>query len=78
MVSLWAMFAVSLSASARFLSQLSVHWVAALGATMGPLAYLGGERLGVLTLGRGASLVVAAEWAIAVAILAHSAARARA
>jgi len=75
MVSLWAMFAVSLSASARFLSQLRMHWVAVLGAIMGPLAYLGGERLGVLALGPGAGPVVAAEWAVAVAILAYSAAR---
>jgi hypothetical protein len=78
MVSLWAMFAVSLSASARFLSHLKVYWAAALGAMMGPVAYFGGERLGVLELEPWASPVIALEWAVAVAILATTERRGRA
>jgi hypothetical protein len=69
MVSLWAMFAVSLEHSAAFLGRLSPLQRALAGAVAGPLAYLGGERLGVLALERGAYLGVAVEWALALLVL---------
>ena len=69
MASLWAMFAVSLCFSARSLARLGALTRAMLGALFGPLAYLGGERLGVLSLAPGAPGAVALEWAIRLAVI---------
>jgi hypothetical protein len=70
LVSLWAMFAVSLQRSAAFLVRLPAWQTASIGAVAGPLAYAGGERLGVLSLSAGAPWAVALEWALAVPLLA--------
>jgi hypothetical protein len=70
MLSLWAMFAVSLSASAAFVRELHPLWSALLGAAAGPLAYGAGVRLGVLSVEPGSLLAIALEWALAVPLLA--------
>ncbi len=70
LVALWAMFAVSLQNSAAFLVRLPAWQAAVLGAVAGPLAYAGGERLGVLSLSGWAPWAVGLEWALAVPIIA--------
>jgi hypothetical protein len=69
MVSLWAMFGVSLDVSAAFLARMALWQRALAGALAGPLAYLGGERLGVLALERAGLVGVAVEWALGLALL---------
>jgi hypothetical protein len=69
MLALWAMFAVSLGASLAFLGRAPRVWRALFGALAGPLAYAGGERLGVLALTKGAAVAVAIEWVLAVTVL---------
>jgi hypothetical protein len=69
MVAIWAMFAASLEVSAAFLTKLSPWQRSLSGALAGPLAYLGGERLGVLALAPGAIPGVALEWALALLVL---------
>jgi hypothetical protein len=74
MAALWAALAVSLTLSLRRLLRGPVALAAALGAVAGPLAYLAGERLGVLALAPGplaarALAGIAAEWFVAVALL---------
>ncbi len=69
MVALWAMFAATLRFSAGFVTRLGAPKRAALGALAGPLAYAGGERLGVLDLRSGGLLGVGLEWAVALLLL---------
>ena len=69
MVALWAMFAVSLMFSNSFVVRLPAWQRALAGAAAGPLAYLGGERLGVLALAPSAWFGVAVEWAVALTVL---------
>jgi hypothetical protein len=69
MVAIWAMFAASLEISAAFLTRLAPWQRSLAGALAGPLAYLGGERLGVLVLAPGAIPGIALEWALALLIL---------
>jgi hypothetical protein len=69
MVALWAMFAASLEFSTGFVARLPAWQRALVGGLAGPLAYLGGERLGVLSMASGAWPFVALEWAVAVALL---------
>jgi Protein of unknown function (DUF2878) len=47
---LWLAFATTLSTTRRALGQRPIAVAAALGAIMGPLTYMAGERLGALTL----------------------------
>lgn len=70
MVSLWAAFGVSLTASMSFLRQSSSYVSLLFGALAGPIAYSGGERLGVLRLAPHASVAVGVAWALAVVALA--------
>lgn len=74
MLALWAMFAVSLRASARPFVTLRPWLRVFVAAAAGPLAYLGGQRLGVLELESGAVYAVALVWAIVVPLLAAAAA----
>lgn len=76
MLGLWAMFAVSLTASAAFLAQAPVWGAALFGAVAGPLAYSAGERLSVLTVREAGAAAVALEWMIAAPWLAYCARRA--
>jgi len=69
MVALWMMFALSFSASSAPLSRQSLATLAGLSALAGPLAYLGGERLSLLSLTDGALAAVALEWALLVPLL---------
>jgi hypothetical protein len=69
MVALWAMFAASLEFSAAFLTRLSPFQRLVAGAVAGPLAYVGGEKLGVLVLLPGAVPGIAVEWALALLAL---------
>ena len=65
MVALWVCFAATLRHS---LSCLQGRWLcgAALGATGGPLAYLGGEALGAIVITDGAAITaMAVQYAIA-------------
>jgi len=70
MIALWAAFGVSLTASMKFLRARPVAVAAAIGAVAGPIAYAGGERLGVLGLAPRAWLAVGVAWAAALAALA--------
>lgn len=70
MAGLWAAFAVSLTVSLSWLLGRRLWIVAALGAPAGPLAYWAGERLGALGLATWAPLAIAAEWAIAMPLVA--------
>jgi hypothetical protein len=76
MLALWAMFAVSLTASAAFLARPPAWRAALFGAVAGPLAYAAGARLSVLSLRDGAAWAVAVEWLLAVPWLAYWARRA--
>jgi Protein of unknown function (DUF2878) len=49
-VALWLAFATTISTTHRALGQHPMAAAAALGAVMGPLTYIAGERLGALTL----------------------------
>jgi Protein of unknown function (DUF2878) len=69
MVALWTMFALSFSASSAPLSRQRPATLAGLAALAGPLAYLGGERLSLLSLTDGALAAVALEWALLVPLL---------
>jgi hypothetical protein len=74
MMMLWALFGTTLDVSLRWL-QTRLLLAATLGATGGPLAYAGGERIGVLTLHEPAYLVLSIGWALltpALLIVAHS------
>jgi hypothetical protein len=64
MISLWAGFGATLLHSQR--RMLKGRWLAvAIGAVGGPLGYLGGERLGCLTVGDGFGLVaIGLAWAL--------------
>lgn len=70
MVSLWAAFGVSISSSMSFLRQSSSYVALLFGALAGPIAYAGGERLGVLRLASHASVAIGVAWALAVVALA--------
>lgn len=70
-VAMWMIFATTLNVSFRWLKG---RWLlaAALGAAAGPLAYLGGARLGAAEFpGGGVAplLAIAAVWAIAMPLL---------
>jgi hypothetical protein len=69
MVSLWVLFAISLTASTTFLVAQPPWRAALLGALLGPLAYASGERLSVLELSGYAPVAIAAEWTLAVLVL---------
>jgi len=70
MVALWMMFALSFGASSAPLSRQHPATLAGLSALAGPLAYLGGERLSLLSLTDRALVAVALEWALLVPLLA--------
>ena len=70
MVALWMMFALSFSASSAPLSRQHPATLAGLAALAGPLAYLGGERLSLLSLSAAAPAAVGLEWALLVPLLA--------
>ena len=64
-LALWMLFAATLRSSLAFL-QGRVPLAAALGAVAGPIAYVGGAKLGAMSLGvsaPSASAVLAALWA---------------
>lgn len=66
MVSLWAMFAMTLRHSLGWLR--GRHLVAALlGAVFGPLAYWAGSRIGAIHIHDGAVPAIAAAWAASMA-----------
>ncbi len=69
MLAMWMLFAMTLNLSLRWLK--TRPWLAAaLGAVGGPMAYLGGERLGAITLHTGAAVaVIGAGWAGAMWLL---------
>ncbi len=69
MLALWALFAMTLNLSLRWLKDRP--WLAVLlGGLGGPLAYLAGERLGALTIhGRGVVAVIGVGWALALWLL---------
>lgn len=69
MVALWAAAAVSVRASCRGLLGLPLAVVAMVGAVAGPLAYLGGQRLGVLSLSPGTVPLVGLHWGCAVPLV---------
>ena len=70
MVALWTAFGLSLTASLRWLQRLSLPLVGLIGAVAGPIAYLGGETLGLLSVaGTGGYAGVGVGWAVAVATL---------
>jgi len=74
MPALWAMFAVSLRASGRGFVRLRSWLRVTLAAVAGPIAYLGGQRLGVLELQPGGEFAVALMWAMVAPVLAAAAA----
>jgi hypothetical protein len=74
MLALWAMFAVSLRASGRVFVRFRWWWRVLLAAAAGPIAYLGGQRLGVLELQPGGEYAVALMWAMVAPLLAAAAA----
>ena len=61
MVTLWALFATTLTGCMRWL-QRHLLWAALLGLVAGPLCYGAGERLGALRLGEHAWWLLALEW----------------
>jgi hypothetical protein len=70
MVSLWAGFGATLLHSQRRMLQ-GLGLAIAIGALGGPLAYLGGQRLGVLTVAEGYGVyVIGLTWAVALGVLA--------
>lgn len=69
MVSLWAAFGVSMTSSMRFLQRRSAGLALLFGAVAGPVAYSGGERLGVLRLASHAGVAVGVAWALALVAL---------
>ena len=64
MLALWAMFAVSLRASGSAFVTLRPWLRVVVAAAAGPVAYLGGQRLGVLELEFRGVFAVALEWAV--------------
>ena len=70
MVALWAALGLSVSASLGWLTRIPLLSVAAVGAAAGPLAYLGGERLGLIAVsGTPGALGVAVAWALALPLV---------
>ena len=74
MLALWAMFAVSLRASGRVFVRFRWWLRVSIAAVAGPIAYLGGQRLGVLELQPGGEFAVALMWALVAPLLAAVAA----
>jgi len=71
-VSLWLAFATTIAEFERLLGANRLLKAAALGALLGPLAYLGGERLGALAFmpPRGVGVAaVSALWALSLPML---------
>lgn len=67
---LWAAFATTLGSSTRFITRAHPLVAAALGAAAGPIAYLGGARLGALELSGTRSLLdIAIAWALLLPLL---------
>jgi len=76
LVAMWVLFATTLNVSMRWLRGRPVLALL-LGAVAGPLAYLGGARLGAMELlrQRPALIVLAVGWAVALPLLTSIAAR---
>jgi len=73
MVALWVNFGTTLNSSMAWLAGRPVV-AGVFGAVGGPLAYLAGVRFGAAALGpdlRGALIVIALEWALALPLLAR-------
>jgi hypothetical protein len=68
MIALWVNFASTLRLSLEWLSG-RYALAAVLGAVAGPLSYLGGERLGAITV--ESPLAIGIEWAIATPLLVY-------
>ena len=69
MVALWMLFAITLNASLRWLKDRPML-AAIFGGVGGPLAYLGGEKLGALQIDSNQGIVaIGVGWAIAMWLL---------
>lgn len=69
MLALWMLFAMTLNVSLRWLKRRPLLAVP-LGGLGGPVAYLGGERLGAMVIHSPAAIaVIAAGWALALWLL---------
>lgn len=73
-VALWVCFATTLNVGLRWLHRRPLA-AAALGGIGGPLAYLGGEALGGVTLTPPAVAALAAGWALVMPVLVNIAVR---